>query len=232
MILQHAIRPSRLPIRNLMRTMLLIAAAAVLALSGGCNRTYVARYQYTGMPELGLAGNRPIALAVHDQRPYVINGEREPQWVGQVRRGLFAVPWYAGTESERALAADLQQGLETGLERCGFKVTAVPAPHTDPPPVVLERLKRTAAPRAVYVILEHWKSDTNIDTWLEVDTLVRVYDETGKQLAERRLKKSENLRGTFVGDAEDWADKAVPPGARKMIRELFEDEAVRKAIEG
>ena len=63
------------------------AAVAVAALLGGC--AVGGTYNYSEMPIAmqGISTTGTVAIAVHDTRPYVISGGKQPTFVG-LARGL------------------------------------------------------------------------------------------------------------------------------------------------
>ncbi|MEA3643938.1 MAG: hypothetical protein VBE63_29025, partial [Lamprobacter sp.] len=60
---------------------LLLPLALVIALLGGCAIGNTYEYRLPRMP-LPVEGSSSIGLAVTDQRPYILSGDKEPDFVG------------------------------------------------------------------------------------------------------------------------------------------------------
>lgn len=74
-----------------------------LAVLAGC----AIKYDYVGLTaELRYAGTATVGAAGHDERAYVLFGEKGPDFVG-LARGGFGNPFLRATLSGRPLADDM-----------------------------------------------------------------------------------------------------------------------------
>src|SRR5437763_1752035 len=80
---------------------------------------------HNGSPRMTARGPMSVALVVQDQRAPVLSGAKGPDFVGFQRSG-FGIPYDVTTASGRPLADDFATSIRHGLQRAGYRVTAVP----------------------------------------------------------------------------------------------------------
>ena len=207
-----------------MRILLIVLAA--LAASGCAVGN---RHSYTMGPDLALQTSRSIVVAAQDMRPYVISGEKVPNYVG-TQRGGFGNPFNVGTESGRPLADDFGNAISSALARRGLRSTMVSVAASGTPPDVRTLATRAGAERVALVQIVDWKSDTYMVVTLRYDVTLRVFDASGKQLATSRVSGGDNLGGS-AWDPPRHARAAVPAAYRKKLEELFSAQDVVRALQ-
>src|SRR5437899_535946 len=95
---------------------------------GGC--AVGVKHQYDNItPETKFQTRAKIAVGVHDQRNYVVYGQKSPTFVG-LSRGGFGNPFDVNTASGQALANDFRNSIANGLSRAGANVVRVDLGHT------------------------------------------------------------------------------------------------------
>lgn len=205
-----------------LRTVFSVPIAA--ALLGGC--AVGGTYNYAEMPITmqGVSTTGTVAIAVHDTRPYVISGGKQPSFVG-LARGGYGNPFDVNTESGGPLAIEIRDALAKALKARGATPMPVVVAHGDSSTSVRERLMATKAQRAVLVTLREWKTDTMMSTDLHYDTTVAVYDQSGGQLAHHSLKGMDAL-GSLGLSPKEGISKAT---ARKLDA-LFDDGRIAGAL--
>src|SRR5262245_14663468 len=83
------------------------------------------RHDYhTVLVEPSVSGSGALGVATHDQRPYVVAGGKDPQFVG-LQRGGFGNPFDVRTAQDRPLADAMTQALASSLNRKGFHAVPV-----------------------------------------------------------------------------------------------------------
>ena len=100
-----------------MRRWALLCALLVL---GGCARAQHVQLLGPG-PNLGTGGEGKLAVAVQDQRRAVLEGVKNPRWIG-FRRTNFGSPHDVTTQSGNTLAGDVLAMLGPALTNAGFDV--------------------------------------------------------------------------------------------------------------
>jgi len=208
-----------------MRTLNSFGLLGLIALLAGCavgNQHNYSRGDLT----LPVQTSRSIAVAVQDQRSYVISGNKGDDFVG-LSRGGFGNPFDVTTASGNALANDFGQAIVEALKSSGVKAQQVQVgPKTGN---VVEAVIKAGADRAVLLALIEWKSDTYASTSLQYDLHLRVLDATGKQLATANLQGKDDLGGSAI-NPPGHAKEAVPPAFRAKLQQLFAKPEIRAAL--
>ena len=204
-----------------MRLVVIILAALAL---GGCAGYMSYNYATAPVTLSGLSATGPVAIAVHDVRPYIVSGNKPASFVGLMRGG-YGNPFDVSTESGAPLANDFAEALARALRQRGANVVVVPVATSDSAAAARAKLADARARRGILVTLTEWKSDTMYGSSLHYDAVVHVYDERGNQVAHRSLKGTDRLGMTGLTPHEGVM-KAV--GAR--IDGLFEDAKIAAAL--
>jgi hypothetical protein len=201
--------------------------ALVMPLLVGC--AVGNRHAYhTVTVEPSVSGSGALGVATHDQRPYVVAGDKEPQFVG-LQRGGFGNPFDVRTADDRPLADDMTQALANSLRRKGFQAVSIVLAASDSADRVRDKLRQTGAPRAVVLTLREWKSDTYTNTALVYDVTLRVVDQSAEVLSEKRIQGRDDLGGDFWNPPAH-AKQAVPRAFKTKVEELLGDEGIVRAL--
>jgi len=200
-------------------------------LLGGLGGCAVGNHQqYSGqVPDLKMTGQRSVAVAVVDNRPYVVNGDKDPDFVG-VQRAGFGNPFDVGTDSRKPLAADLSANVVAALKQRGVATEAVVVKPGTPSDAALNAAAATGKERALVLELREWKSDTYTNTALIYDVEAKVCDATGKPLAAATKQGNDDLGGNFM-DPAGHAKDAVPPAAKAILEGLLNDPGIVAALQ-
>jgi hypothetical protein len=77
------------------------------------------QHQYAGVaPDLTLKATHSVAVVVVDRRPYVVSGDKDPDFVG-LQRGGFGNPFDVTTASGKALASDIADDVTAAPQEAG-----------------------------------------------------------------------------------------------------------------
>jgi hypothetical protein len=180
------------------------------------------------VPALTVSGTGKLAVATHDQRPYITSGNTAPTFVGLVRGG-YGNPFQVQTASGRALADDMTQVMCKALRDKGFDCVPVLLAPSDTPEEVQRKLPGAASNLALLLVLREWKSDTYINTDLTYDVTLSVLNRRGAVLATVPSKGVENLGGGF--NAPGHARTAIPLAFKKRLEELLNHPEVVAALQ-
>lgn len=178
---------------------------------GGCAAGNRIDYR-ASVPSISLPPSvekKGIEVLVLDQRPYVISGNKKPNFVG-VMRALAYVPYNITTVSGFDLASDLEQATMTALGRDFLTAKAVlPGTYKASSPDHL-MLRMT---------LRDWKSDAYMRVRFDYDVTAEVIDHSGAVLASKTAKHRGAINHFIV------AGTAV-------LQELLSDEQIAAALAG
>ena len=188
------------------------------------------RYAYNDVvADIHASGSKTVGVAVHDQRPYVRDGTKDPDFVG-LQRGGYGNPFDVTTASEQPLAGDMTQTLVSSLAKKGYNAVAVEVTKTDNGDAAWRKLIATNADLLILLTLNEWKSDTYMTTTLYYYVTMRMRDQDGKDLAEQKLKGKDNLGGD-AWDPPSHAREAVPQAFKAKVEELLNNTDVAAALE-
>lgn len=205
----------------------IIAAMAVCLITAGCAVGVTHRYDSVTV-SIDRQSNSIIAVAVHDQRPYVVNGNKSPNFVG-LSRGGFANPFDVTTDSKKPLATDFTASIVASLRAGGATAMAVIVSPQDSGETARKILLATKAGRYILVTLNEWKADTYMNTALHYDILLSVHDGNGIKRASKRLKGKDNLGGDAF-NPPGHSRKAIPAAYKRKLEALFRDPLIKAAL--
>jgi hypothetical protein len=176
------------------------------------------------------SGADQIAVATHDQRPYIISGNKAPQFVG-LSRGGYGNPFDVTTEDGRSLAEDMTQAIVNSLNQKGYHSVPVVVTAADGAAVAREKLVQVDAERAVLLTLREWKSDTYVSTTITYDVTLTVLSRAGEVIGESRLQGEDNL-GKDVINPPALAKKVTPAAFKAKLEQLFSEPTIVAALQG
>ncbi|MDX9964099.1 hypothetical protein [Desulfobacter postgatei] len=162
----------------------LVLMAILTGCAGGRN------YDYTAISiDQHLEGNKEkIAIGVHDQREYVKNGDKYPQYVGTQRSPAY-VPWNINTKSGSPMADDFLQNISKSLNNSGYKVDQISLPEKVNTNQALTQLKATGDNRLLLFTINEWFFDVWYKTRMSYSMKLEVFDNVGRLLASSEVEK-------------------------------------------
>jgi hypothetical protein len=201
-----------------------IFAACLTVLFMGC--AVGQKYNYSDVTgELSASGNKAVGVATHDERSYILSGEKDSDYVGTLRGG-FGNPFNVKTKSGQALSDDMSQAIALSLSKKGFKVVTVVTLPKDSHENILEKLKATQGEILILLTLYDWKSDAFANGSLRYNAALKVFDGNGKTLAENDISGEDDLGSAFHSQK-----KAVPEAFKQKIERLFNNPEVIKSLQ-
>lgn len=181
------------------------------ALLGGCAAGNRIDYRES-VPTISLPSpveKKGIEVLVVDQRPYVISGNKKPNFVG-VMRALAYVPYNITTASGFDLSSDIEQATMSALG--GHYLTAR---------AVLPSANEASSPDHLLLrmTLRDWKNDVYMRARFDYDVTAEVIDHNGTVLA----SKSAQHRGAI---------NHVIVAGTSVLQEVLGDDRVVSALTG
>lgn len=173
------------------------------------------------------SGQDTIVLSVEDWRPYVLDGDKEPNFVG-LQRGGFGNPFDVTTASGKPMIDEMSVAVIRGLKGAGFKVVNVPGKRGNT--YLVETASKNGAVRIVVLRVLDWKSDVFMGVTLNCDLHLSVLDKEGKMLAESKDR--------FIGKVASgsWAtesdnSQALAEEFSRRVETLFNSADVKTALQ-
>jgi hypothetical protein len=181
-------------------------------------------------PVFDAAGNTTVAVTTHDQRPYVVSGQKRPEFIGLLRSAV-GIPYNVATRSKKPLAEDFTQVISDGLRRKGFAVTPVSAFYLESGETVSRRLKDTGSRKGLKVTINEWKSDSYVGGGrIPFDLSCEVQDETGAVVARNTARGTKVIPMT---GGRLWIVRDATPAVRaaqEVIEELINNREITAAL--
>lgn len=167
-----------------------------------------------------------VVLSVKDMRPYVLNGDKGPDFVG-LQRGGFANPFDVTTASGGPLTEDMAESIEASLTDKGYQV--VNAHGTSGFDDLVKTALDEGADRIILLVVHNWKSDIYMSITLHSDIRLKVYDGSGELLAENEMIFVEEIGGAMIGAEKN--SREVTEEFAKRIGYMFNKESIRSALQ-
>ncbi len=205
---------------------LLLLVASIVALTA-CAIGNKYRY-HDVVADIDVQSKSSFAVTVYDQRAYVLNGRKSPNFVG-LQRGGWGNPFNVGTASGKPLSIDMATAIKNSLQKKGHTATAVFVSFRRNQNEVLQELMSTKANRLLLLTLLEWKSDTYNRVALIFDVNLEVYNAQGDLLAQKSLYGRDNL-GSSAFNSPRHAKRAVPVAFKNKIEELLNSDEIKRAL--
>ena len=208
--------------RNLTLTVVTLAV-----LCHGCAVGVKHKYDHQEL-DLGVSSAESVEVGVLDQRPYVLDNDKSPTFVGRSRGG-FGNPFNVNTESGEPLATDMGNDIVSSLQASGVKAKQMDLMPTLGSAGAQQKLVGSGSDRAVLITLWEWNSDTYQRVWLNYVVSIDVFNREGQTLATSQRSGEDNL-GDGGMDPPSHSRKAVPLAFKAIIEGLFHDPTVAAAL--
>ncbi|MEM9044169.1 MAG: hypothetical protein AAGC81_05705 [Pseudomonadota bacterium] len=207
-----------------LRFLTILICAAVLA---GC--AVGNKYDYrAGTAKLPPTANS-IAIGVVDTRAYVLSGDTSPRFVGFQQDG-YGNAFEVTTTSGAPLSNDFAKALSTSFARGGATVDLAPIAPGTPVSEGVQSLQGLGTDRVLLLEMREWKTDVLADIKVHWNLTARVYDGSGRLLAD---ENSQGIEGTgHLGDilGTEKAQLAVGEASRRLS-ELLSRPTITSALQ-
>lgn len=185
--------------------------------------------KYTAtLNNLECTSNRSVAVAILDERPYILNKEKDPSYVG-IMRGGYGNPFNTRTESGAPLADDMLTTVTDSLRARGFAVMPLKTSTTDSLNSVMAKFSASGADRLILMDVKEWQSDylprafTPERSNLFLNVEVAVFNRNQKNIEKNNLQEELTL-------PSGWPENTVPDVYQRKIRQLIDDSRVCRAL--
>jgi len=195
---------------------------------------YSLKYTVThASPDFKISGTDILAVAVQDQREYIVSKMNKPQLCGIIRGG-FGNPFYVTTTSGRPLAEDMCESLSNSLNKKGYQAISVNIATDCAYNDVLKKLTEKGAQQAVFLGFKEWKPDGigGGNLGLNYDFKLQVVNSSGNVTAEKDLSGHDNLgklRGIGMRLMKAY-EKKVSDAFQQKLEEMFNSPDIIRAM--
>ena len=170
-----------------------------------------------------------VRIAVLDQRPYILSGEKKPSYIGRFKLRL-GKPYDGYTESGVPLAKEFTDAAVKILSNQFQHYEVVDLPDQKDIKNALSSLTSQSAERYVLVILKEWSGKTFVDTDLEYELKLAVYNQQGELLAQTKNSGNDTFGGNPIAGPVTNSSTAMEHAFKQKIKNLITDPIVKKAL--
>ncbi|MFM8443210.1 MAG: hypothetical protein ACKN9W_07715 [Methylococcus sp.] len=178
-------------------------------------------------PSLAYSGAQKISVGVHDQRPEVVRGDVDEDYVG-MQRGGYGNPFRIGTLSHKPLADEMAKLLVDALRKSGAQAAPVRLAPSLKQDQALSVLKAGQPDKSLLLVLRDWESDSYVGTELRYDVDMKVFGRSGNLLASKTAKGVDQLGSSFW-NPQGVAKEQAPIAFRRKMEELYSGD-IAKAL--
>ncbi len=176
----------------------------------------------------GATGSGTLAIATQDQRPYIINGKKSPNFIGLVRGG-YGNPFDVTTESGKSLAEEITGALAASFQKSGFTTVPVTVSHLENDKAIKDKILAAKSDKAVLFVVKEWKSDTYVNTALLFDLSLQVLDGSANIIVERQIGGNNDLGGSAF-NVYKHSHAAVPKAFQVKLEEIINSPEIQRAL--
>jgi hypothetical protein len=187
-------------------------AVALLIVLGSCGPSGTYEIAPVSL-SLTATSQQTVAAAVIDQRPYVLNGDESPNFLG-TERGNWGGEKTMSTESGRDLADDLTDAVVRALADRGIAASALQPVKGIGEPETLAAFRAQGADRLLVVAIQDWRTDVYTRVKLSWRLEASVHDRAGNLLAQT------TSQGATPVASSDLTAKYAPIAVGELSRKL------------
>lgn len=171
-------------------------------------------------------GARPTAVTVIDQRPYVVDGDESPKFIG-TERGNWSQTVDITTESDRPFADDLADVIAGALASGGVQAKAFALPHGSDEDTALAAFRAQGAERLLAVRVMEWRTDSYTRVNMKWRFEAAVYDPAGAVLGRSSVGGSAPVGNTT---AREVSSMITQRELSRQLSHLLGDPAITRAL--
>lgn len=204
----------------------LVAAFALAALLGAC--AFGNTVDYTARPPaLDIQSVDAVTVGVHDQRSYVLSGDKTPQFVG-LQRGGYGNPFGVHTTSGKPFADEMASAVVRALTAKGATATPVALSSSMKRADALQALAAPGNAKRLLITMIEWKSDIYANLAVDFNLRAEVFDAAGNPLGQNAISGKETL-GMFLNIYEVY-NEVLPAFQKRKLEELLNQPAIVQAL--
>ncbi len=206
--------------------LILLMLAFILSLTA-CTPVY--HYNLQGAyPDISQTGITTIAVGTLDQRSFILDGEKKPDFVG-LQRSQVGIPYDVLTASGNPFANDVSVSAELGLDKIGSNANFTSIPFTATPQEAKDAIFSLEQERSLFIVINKWKTDSYYSVYLSYDLQAFVYDKEGNLLAENRTFGSDKLGGDMFNILA-YARNAATSALSQKLDQLIDTQVMLDAL--
>lgn len=180
-----------------------LATLIVLLFLSGCVAGQSIKMSYEQQQPEAAKYHGTIFVQVKDDRPYIVNGDKDPAYIGHYRAG-FGNTWDVKTSSNEPLATIMERDLTAKLEAMGFHVA-----------------NKEKAKRVFAVAIKEWNFDTYVNGKYWIHCEAKVLDENQNMIFSHKVENNGVIRGSFWVGAKYAFEREMPVLYKETIDRII-----------
>ncbi|MDK9707200.1 MAG: SHOCT domain-containing protein [Desulforhopalus sp.] len=207
----------------------LVRSVLALALLTFCIQGCANQFSYSNTNvSFAATGSGKLAIATHDQRPYIVSGKKSPDFIGLVRGG-YGNPFDVTTASGKSLSEEITGALAASFQKSGFTTVPVAISHSENDKAIKDKILAAKSDKAVLFVVKEWKSDTLVNTALLFDLSLQVLDGSANIIVERQIGGNDDLGGSTF-NVYKHSHTAVPKAFQAKLEEIINSPEIQMAL--
>lgn len=181
--------------------------------------------------DIAATGNTSIVFATHDQRPYILDGTRIPDFAGYLRNAV-GMAYPTSTTSKEPLADIISEVFSNSFKLKGFDTKVVKTTIEETPEEVVENCQKLNTDIIVILTLKEWQSDGyggNAD--IKYDFVFKIYDKEGMLITEISDYAEKENMGFSKKKAWDYLKQETRKFFKAKMEYIFNSEEFSNAME-
>lgn len=205
-----------------------VTVAMILIMSGcAVGNKYSYRDVVATVPA---TGGKRVAIATHDQRSYIVSGDKSPTFVG-IQRGGFGNPFDVTNKHNEPLSTSYSIAACNALKAAGAQCTVIETNHLDHSSTVVQKLQQSGQDVSLMFTLNEWKTDALLSTALIYDVTLDALSRDGTVTASKTIRGKDDLDGSFW-NGPGHGRKATPMAFKAKLESMLGSPEIQAAIGG
>lgn len=201
-----------------------IGPLLLLVVLSGCAVGNQYDYQSTNVA-LPVVGSGELGLGVIENRSYVLDGSKKPNFVG-LQRATLGNAFQVTTVSGNSLTQDMATSLNSALRDNGFNVTDLEIATADSA-TIATAVSDGGLDKNVVLTVTEWKTDIYLNMMLHFDLLLEIVNGEGVTIASNSTQGEEKVGG---GGFEKHMSETASSAFETKIGRLFNDASIKFAM--
>ncbi len=199
----------------------------ILTLLMGCAISRKVEYDgiYANVPSF----KQRIALACWDQREQILNGARQPDFVGYTRSGA-GIAYPMGTANGMPFSDNMNSSIAASLTKKGSTVATIPTQFSEKESMIISKLKKAKSNRLILIDCKQFFTDGYGAISLMYELQVNIYSEQGDLLKQKTFSGKRPLGGSVAWGPGKYKEY-MPEAFKKLIEEIFSDPDIAPILQ-
>lgn len=203
--------------------------AFILFTTTGCDN----KHYDLSQSKLEVNYNNPgmVYIAVQDTRPYIVDGEKAPTYLGRYILGN-GIPKSVHTKGNKTVAYGIGDIIASTLKRKGFKVNVLETPPQELFDISNKKFQDELVDRTIFLSVSQLRIESFMEVELSWDLQLSVYDDNQQQLAVVHNQGMDDsiVRNNFGVISGGQAQNALTGKLSSILFEMMSDESIKNAL--